>query len=72
MGELKEHQPPMTIDEQIENLKNTNGIMQVTKFVQTVETANVIFVQFLTKTEIQFAEVTSKEVKKKEHLCTVR
>lgn len=26
MGEVKQHQPPMTIDEQIENLKNI-GLM---------------------------------------------
>lgn len=27
MGELKKHQPPMTIDEQVENLKNIGLIV---------------------------------------------
>ncbi len=26
MGELKQHQPPMTIDEQVENLKSISAI----------------------------------------------
>lgn len=28
MGEVKQHQPPMTIDEQIENLKNIGLIVE--------------------------------------------
>ena len=28
MGELKQHQPPMTIDEQVENLKNIGLIVE--------------------------------------------
>ena len=29
MGEQKNHQPPMTIDEQVENLKKTGLIVQI-------------------------------------------
>ena len=32
MGELKQHQPPMTIDEQVENLKAIGLIVEDTGF----------------------------------------
>lgn len=36
MGELKEHQPPMTIDEQIENLKNIGLIVENEEYVKKI------------------------------------
>ena len=36
MGELKEHQPPMTIDEQIENLKNIGLIVENEEYAKKI------------------------------------
>ena len=36
MGELKEHQPPMTIDEQIENLKNMGLIVENEEYAKKI------------------------------------
>ena len=36
MGELKKHQPPMTIDEQIENLKNIGLIVDDEEYAKKI------------------------------------
>lgn len=36
MGELKQHQPPMTIDEQIENLKNIGLIVEDEEYAKRI------------------------------------
>ena len=36
MGELKQHQPPMTIDEQIENLKNIGLIVKDEEYAKRI------------------------------------
>lgn len=36
MGELKKHQPPMTIDEQVENLKNIGLIVDDEEYVKKI------------------------------------
>ena len=36
MGEVKQHQPPMTIDEQIENLKNIGLIVEDEEYAKRI------------------------------------
>lgn len=36
MGELKQHQPPMTIDEQVENLKNIGLIVEDEEYAKRI------------------------------------
>ena len=36
MGELKQHQPPMTIDEQVENLKNIGLIIDDEEYAKKI------------------------------------
>lgn len=36
MGDLKEHQPPMTIDEQVENLKNIGLIVDDEEYAKRI------------------------------------
>ena len=36
MGELKQHQPPMTIDEQVENLKSIGLIVENEEYAKKI------------------------------------
>ena len=37
MGELKQHQPPMTIDEQVENLKSLGLIINDEEYAMLIK-----------------------------------
>ena len=43
MGELKKLQPPMTIDEQVENLKNIGLIVDDEEYVKKILISNLYF-----------------------------